>query len=194
MSDDSNPKIEQQETGCCCFLFSYVTTAQAISDIRIPSHLSAVWSVSPCFCLHHTVIFAAGFVLFCRGGSRLYWPTKRSSIHLRKQVCDFPPEWFRGTGFFTILPARRLDSKWSDWQDSAQRVLTLPLFFFPLTLKPVTNPQRGNNKLWKTTYRASSSCGNEVPWTPTICLTTICVEFLKPDKGCNFVYRESIHN
>lgn len=24
MSDDSNPKIEQQETGCCCFLFSYV--------------------------------------------------------------------------------------------------------------------------------------------------------------------------
>lgn len=65
-------------------------------------------------------------------------------------------------------------------------------FFFSLTLKPVTNPQRGNNKLWKTTYRASSSCGNEVPWTPTICLTTICVEFLKPDKGCNFVYRESI--
>lgn len=152
MSDDSNPKIGT--TGNWMLLFPVllcVTTAPAISGIRIPPHLAAVLSVSPCFCLRSAAVFAAGFVLFCRGGSRLYWPTKRSSIHLRKQVCDFPPEWFRGTGFFTILPARRLDSKWSDWQDSAQRVLTLPLFFFPLTLKPVTNPQRGTNKLWKTT-------------------------------------------
>lgn len=52
MSDDSNTMFGA--TGNWMLLFPVllcVTTAQAISDIRIPSRISAVSSVSPCFCL-----------------------------------------------------------------------------------------------------------------------------------------------
>lgn len=67
MSDDSNPKIGT--TGNWMLLFPVllcVTTAPAISGIRIPPHLAVVLSVSPRFCLRSAAVFAAGFVLFCR--------------------------------------------------------------------------------------------------------------------------------
>lgn len=66
MRDDSNPKIGT--TGNWMLLFPVllcVTTAQAISGIRIPPHLAVVLR----FCLRSAVIFADGFVLFCRGSA-----------------------------------------------------------------------------------------------------------------------------
>lgn len=188
MSDDSNPVFGA--TGNWMLLFPvllYVTTAQAISVIRISSRLSAVSSVSPCFCLRR---WLCG-VLSRRAPTVL---PNRAQLHSLEEAGV--------TSLLNDLGERAFSqffqhdtSTWNDQIGSTQlREYWLYFFFFVLTLKPVTVPQRGNNKLWKTTYRASSSCGNKVPWTPTICLTTICVEFLKRDEGCNFVYRESIHN
>ncbi len=70
MRDDSNPKIGT--TGNWMLLFPVllcVTTAQAISGIRIPPHLAVVLSISPCFCLRSAIVFADGFVLFCHGSA-----------------------------------------------------------------------------------------------------------------------------
>ncbi len=157
MSNDSNPKTGT--TGKWMLLFPVllcVTTVQAISGIRIPPYLAVVLSVSPCFCLRSAVVFAAGFVLFCRRGADcIAQPSPAQFISGSRCVTSLLNDL--GERAFTILPARRLDSKLSDWQDCAQSI-DFSAFLFLLALKRVTNPQRGSNKLRKTTYRASSSC------------------------------------
>lgn len=173
-SDDSNPSI-----GCCRFLFfNALQLLRQLVTFAFP-HVS---SVSPCFCLRRPHCRRLRVV----SSRRLYRPTERGSIHLRKQVCDFPPEWFRRTAFSQFF---HRDLKWSDGQRSAQRILTSPLLFFILTLKPVTNPQRGDDKLRETANRACSSCGHPpYVWPPSVW------SFQKPDEGCKFVYMESIYN
>lgn len=90
-----------------------------------------------CFC---AVVLASSFMI----GHGCSPPT--SSIHLRRQVCDFS-SWMicrlfhNSFGTAPQLEMNRLAGVWSPAIDFSA--------CFLLTLKPVANPQRGNNKLWK---------------------------------------------
>lgn len=169
--------LEQQEIGCCCFLFFYaLQLLRQLVTFTFP-HDSPAYRA-----FHRASVCAVGFEVF--------WAQPSTAPFTGGSRCV--TSLLNDLGRGALSQSFQHDtSTWNDQIGSTQLgdYWLYYFFFFILTLKSVTNPQRGNNKLRKTTYRASSSCGNKVPWTPTI-----CVELLKRDEGCNFVYEESIHN